>query len=765
MTESNSAAMLDASPVSAEEVRLAIASIATAMQTLAAAGLDTVVLPDGPLLVGDAKCTISQSEARFRHLINRMGGFVAELRGTGEILYLNEALINLFGLAGKEFVGLDFFAQLKQIQERPRIEVLGQAFLGQGELWDFRTALRGADGLVRTVVWNTAHVAGSNAASGRVCLLGLDITGQVMAEEELRVAAIAFESQEGMVVTDVNGTILRVNNAFTEITGYSAAEAIGKNPNMLKSGHHNAAFYIEMWDELLRNGSWQGELWNRRKSGEIYPEWMTITAAKAGDGSVAAYVGASLDITLRKEAAHQIERLAFYDPLTELANRRLLLDRLRQSLAASSRRNRHCAVMLIDLDNFKSLNDTLGHDVGDSLLIEVARRLITCVREGDTVARFGGDEFVVILEDLAGTDTAAVQAEAVAIKIQKRLSLDYMLALGKAGESSSMHSHHCTSSIGIALYSGGTHTPDDLIKSADLAMYRAKAAGRNTMRFFDPQMQANVIAHAAFESELRDAVAQNQFVLVYQPQVDTKNAIVSAESLVRWMHPVRGLVSPGDFIGLAEDTGLIIPLGSWVMRAACEQLVLWRKHPVLSTLSLAVNVSARQFHSSGFVEQVISILEHTGADPKRLKLELTESVLIENVDEIVVKMQTLKRLGISFSLDDFGTGYSSLAYLRRLPIDELKIDQSFVHDVLSDANDAAIARTVLALGQSLGLKVIAEGVETAEHREFLAASGCQFFQGYLFGRPLSAQDFVALSAFVPLQSASESAEPSDGRQV
>jgi diguanylate cyclase (GGDEF)-like protein len=434
------------------------------------------------------------------------------------------------------------------------------------------------------------------------------------------------------------------------------------------------------------------------------------------------------------------------DPLTELANRRLLFDRLGHSLAGRARRKGYSALMLIDLDNFKSLNDTLGHDVGDLLLIEVARRLVSCVREGDTVARFGGDEFVVILEDLEGTDTAAVQAESIALKIQNRLNQEYKLELGKLGGPSSMRNYYCTSSIGIVLFSDGPQCSEDLIKSADLAMYRAKSAGRNTLRFFDPQMQATVIARAALESDLRTAVARNQFVLFYQVQVNSENVVVSAETLVRWMHPRRGLVSPGDFIGLAEDIGLIIPLGKWVIHEACEQLVRWCTDPVMSGISLAVNVSARQFHSRDFVDQVISVLDRTGANPQQLKLELTESLLVTNLEEIVIKMNALKSLGISFSLDDFGTGYSSLAYLRSLPIDELKIDQSFVRDVLTDPNDAAIARTVLALGQSLGLEVIAEGVETAEHRDFLANNGCQLFQGYFFGRPMPSAELEALLA-------------------
>ncbi|MEI7614364.1 MAG: bifunctional diguanylate cyclase/phosphodiesterase, partial [Betaproteobacteria bacterium] len=378
------------------------------------------------------------------------------------------------------------------------------------------------------------------------------------------------------------------------------------------------------------------------------------------------------------------------------------------------------------------------------LLIEVARRLGLCVREADTVARFGGDEFVIILEYLDESALAVVQAEAVAIKILECLRQPYFLELHANLIASHQQNYFCTSSIGVTLFPNGDLSPDNLIKQADLAMYKAKAAGRNTIRFFDLEMQTAILLRMALEADLRQAIASQQFVLYYQIQVNASGAAIGAETLIRWQHPDRGVIQPGEFIHLAEETGLILQMGGWVLKAACLQLRQWADHPVMSSLVLAVNVSAHQFHSDDFVAQVIQVLAETGTNPVRLKLELTESLLIQNLEAVIIKMQALKKIGISFSLDDFGTGYSSLAYLKRLPFDQLKIDQSFVRDVLTDPNDAAIARTIVALGNSLGIEVIAEGVETEEHREFLALNGCLFFQGYLFGRPLPLIQFESL---------------------
>ncbi len=552
-------------------------------------------------------------------------------------------------------------------------------------------------------------------------------------QAELRVAATAFESQQGMLITDAQQTILRVNRAFTEITGYQATEVIGKNPRLLQSGHHDAAFYAAMWDSIQRHGLWQGEVWSRRRNGEMFPAWLLITAVKDDAGTVTHYVGTFADITARKQAQDEINQLAFYDPLTGLPNRRLLLDRLGQALASSARSGRQGALLFIDLDNFKDLNDNRGHHIGDLLLQEVGLRLGACTREGDTTARLGGDEFVVMLEDMSpSVAEAAAQARMVGEKVLFTLNQPYHLA-GFA--------HRSTPSIGITLFFGHQAPIDELLKRADLAMYQAKAAGRNTLRFFDPDMQAVACARAALESDLREAIQKNQFLLYYQAQVDRNNQPFGAEVLLRWQHPQRGMVSPGEFIGLAEESGLILPLGHWVLETACRQLTAWAGDARLAHLTISVNVSARQFRHPHFVDGVLAVLEHTKARPDRLKLELTESLLINDVEDIITKMVALKEIGVGFSLDDFGTGYSSLSYLKRLPLDQLKIDQSFVRDILTDPNDAAIAKMVIALAQSMGLSVIAEGVERHEQREFLARLGCHAYQGYLFGRPLPLADF------------------------
>ncbi len=567
------------------------------------------------------------------------------------------------------------------------------------------------------------------------------------AEEELRIAAATFESNDGMTITNADMVILRVNKAFTEITGYSAEEAVGQTPRLLSSGRHDAAFYAKMWGSIARTGSWQGEIWNRRKSSELYPEWLSITAVMDEAARVTHYVATFSDITSRKTAEGEIKSLAFYDPLTRLPNRRLLMDRLAQALAASSRYQRKGALLFIDLDNFKTINDTLGHDKGDLLLQQVAQRLSTCIGEGDTVARLGGDEFMVMLEDLSeSAREAATQAETVSEKIRLTLNQTYQLASLE---------HHSTPSIGVTLFGEQQEGIDEPMKRADLAMYQAKAAGRNLVRFFDPQMQAVVTARAALELGLREAIAKKQFLLYYQAQVVGERQLTGVEALVRWKHPERGMVSPAEFIPLAEETGLILPLGQWVLDTACTQLAKWAAQADLAHLTIAVNVSAHQFHQCDFVDQVLEALARTGANPHRLKLELTESMLVSNVEDVIVKMNALRAHGVGFSLDDFGTGYSSLSYLKRLPLDQLKIDQGFVRDILIDPNDAAIARMVVALANSMGLAVLAEGVETEAQRDFLAEQGCHAYQGYLFSRPLPLEEFEAFVKYPTCQTATD----------
>jgi diguanylate cyclase (GGDEF)-like protein/PAS domain S-box-containing protein len=562
-----------------------------------------------------------------------------------------------------------------------------------------------------------------------------DITQRKQTEAELRIAAAAFESHEAMVITDPDAVILRVNKTFTESTGYTAEEAVGHKMNLLKSGLHDAAFYTAMWECIMRTGIWQGEIWDRRKNGEIYPKWLTITAVTDTSGVITHFVGTHLDITERKAAEDEIKQLAFYDPLTRLPNRRLLLNLLEQAKATSARSGMYGAVMFIDLDNFKTLNDTLGHDKGDLLLQQVANRLSACVRECDTVARLGGDEFVIMLENLSKNPSeAAIQVGAVSEKILTMLNQPYQLAGIK---------HHSTPSIGITLFNDHGRNIDELLKQADIAMYQSKAAGRNTMHFFDQTMQTLLTERASLEADMYGGLKKKQFLLHYQPQVDDEGRITGAEALVRWQHSRRGLVPPTEFIPLAEETGLILPLGRWVLETACTQLATWATRRETAHLELAVNVSARQFRQTDFVDQVMTVLDHTGADPSKLKMELTESLLVSNVEDIIAKMSALKAKGVGFSLDDFGTGYSSLYYLKQLPLDQLKIDQGFIKDILIDLNDASIAKMIIALAESMSLSVIAEGVENEAQRDFLAHQGCHAYQGYLFSRPLTLEAFDA----------------------
>ena len=555
----------------------------------------------------------------------------------------------------------------------------------------------------------------------------------IKSDADLQIAARAFEAQVGVVVTDANAVILRVNQTFTETTGYSAEELIGQTPRLFKSGRHDADFYTSMWQSLKHDGVWEGEVWDRRKNGEIYPKWLNISAIKEKYGAITHYVGTQNDISDQKAAEAKILNLAFYDPLTKLPNRRLLLDRLHQALATSARTGHKGALLFIDLDDFKTLNDSLGHDAGDQLLQQVAQRLTSLLRESDTVARLGGDEFVVMLNDLsANFSDAATQAQTAGERILTALNQPYSLG---------SYQHHSTPSIGVALIGTRQDTVEDLLKRADIAMYQAKTAGRNTLRFFDPEMQAAVSARVEMYKDLREALLQKQFLLHYQPQLDKGGRTIGAEALLRWQHQQRGWVPPDTFMPLAEETGTILPLGQWVLETACAQLALWAAKPSLAHLTIAVNVSARQFYQPDFVDQVRKTLKATGANAQRLKIELTESSLVENLEDIIAKMTALKSIGVSFSMDDFGIGYSCLSYLKQMPLDQLKIDQSFVHNIITDQKDAAICRAIVALAQSLGLSIIAEGVETEIQKNFLASIGCDAYQGYFFSRPISIESF------------------------
>ncbi|MES2947654.1 MAG: EAL domain-containing protein [Pseudomonadota bacterium] len=555
-----------------------------------------------------------------------------------------------------------------------------------------------------------------------------DVTDRKQADEQVRIAATAFESHEGMFITDNNANILRVNQAFTRITGYSAEEAVGQTPRLLHSGRQGADFYGSMRKAIADQGCWQGEVWNRRKDGEVFPEWLTISAVRDETGSVTHYVSTFADISSRKVAENQIRNLAFFDPLTGLPNRRLFLDRLQAALSNKGAAPSKCALFFIDLDAFKILNDTQGHSQGDVMLRQVAERLNFCVRNDDTVARLGSDEFVVMLQNLP-TEAGAAEAEVkrVGEQILATLRQPYQLI---------QFTHHSSAGIGVTLFQpGDLLVVEDLLKRADLALHKAKSAGGDTLRFFDPEMQASMLARARLEADMRQGLLEQQFLLYYQPQVNQYGDLTGVEALVRWKHPVRGMVSPAEFIPLAEETRLVLPLGHWVLEAACQQLKQWSAQPYSADLTISVNVSALQFLGEQFVPDVLATLQRTGAPARRLKIELTESLLVNDVGGIIAKMHELKAHGVGFSLDDFGTGYSSLSYLKRLPLDQLKIDQSFLQEALTNSKDAAIVQATITLGNSLGMTVIAEGVETETQRLFLQARGCNHFQGYLFGRP------------------------------
>ena len=548
-----------------------------------------------------------------------------------------------------------------------------------------------------------------------------------------RQASLLDQARDAIIVRSVDHFILYWNKGAESLYGWSANEAVGTaRPEEL---YADLDAYHAATRAVLQHGEWNGELWQRRKDGYHIIVEARWTLVRDDEGRPHSVFSINTDVTQRKAAEDRIYQLAFFDPLTRLPNRQLLQDRIDQARSASARTRHFGVLMLLDLDNFKSINDTAGHETGDLLLQEVARRLQACVPVSATLARFGGDEFVILLEtSTTERRLAEEQARRIGDKVLRAFQQPYQL---------DSYEQHSSPSIGVTLFCGDDIRTEDLFKRAELAMYQAKASGRNTLRFFDPGMQAAASARAALEADFRRGLRQGEFLLYYQPQVDSEGRIAGTEALVRWHTASRGSVAPSQFIPLAEDTGLILHLGRWVLENACRQLAQWSKQPKTAGLTVAVNVSARQFHHPDFVAQVMEALEEAGADPHCLKLELTESLLVDDMEDAIAKMGTLKEFGLGFSLDDFGTGYSSLSYLKRLPLDQLKIDQSFVRDVLTDPNDAAIARTIVALGQTLGLAVIAEGVEVEAQRAFLAEHGCHAYQGYLFSQPLTAPQFEA----------------------
>ncbi len=579
----------------------------------------------------------------------------------------------------------------------------------------------------------------NNEVVGRVWSFR-DITEQKQAEAELRIAATAFESQQAMSITDANQLILKVNKAFTNVTGYAPEEVIGKTHALLNSGRQDAKFYNALQHELKQNGYWEGEIWNKRKNGETYPEWLSITTVSDADNRITNYVATFTDITKDKEAEQTIHNLAYYDPLTALPNRRLLWERLKHNISVGRRDGKQLALLMLDLDRFKAVNDSMGHLAGDELLQQVATRIKEKLRDVDMVARLGGDEFVVLLEDISHPEDAGRIAE----NIVADLSKPFQLLKVSASHPELSRNVRIGASIGISLFPEHGDRPETLLDNADIALYRAKDEGRGCFAYFSEEFTLIARERIALETRLRHAIEHGKLCVYYQAQIDISSSlIVGAEALVRWQDPTEGLILPASFIPIAEETGLIVEIGAWVLRETCRQGRLWLDAG-LPPITLAVNVSPHQFRRSDISALVAEVLHETGFLPELLELELTESGLMENEEKAVDVLNNLRAQGVRLAIDDFGTGYSSLSYLKRFPLDVLKIDKSFIDDIPSVQDDMEITATIVAMGHILGFKVLAEGVETLEQLAFLKDKGCDSYQGFIRSKPLPAEEFARL---------------------
>jgi diguanylate cyclase (GGDEF)-like protein/PAS domain S-box-containing protein len=592
----------------------------------------------------------------------------------------------------------------------------------------YEAKVRAADGEERDVVFHKATFAGHGGSIGGLVGVILDITEMKRAGERLQLAASVFEhSQQGIAITDENVAIIDVNAAFTAITGYSRAEVLGRNPGFLKSGHQSPDFYAAMWQAIARDGHWQGELWNRRKDGGVYAQLLTISAVCDENGRVRHYVGVFSDITLLKEHQSRLEKIAHYDALTGIPNRVLLGDRMRQAIAQTARTGRLMAICYLDLDGFKPVNDNWGHEAGDALLVEMARRLGECLRGGDTVARLGGDEFVLLLLGLERIE----EAEIALRRILDAIAQPFTVARNPVALSAS---------IGVTLYPHDDGDSDTLLRHADQAMYIAKQEGKNRYHLFDPEHDRRTKAHLEAFARIEAALPNREFELYYQPKVNMREgSVVGAEALIRWRHPERGLLSPAEFLPVVENTDVIVRIGDWVIDAALAQMEQWREQGV--DLTVSVNIAARHLAREDFIARLAGhFAAHPQVPPSRLELEVLETAAIEDVAHVSAVIDAARDMGVSFALDDFGTGYSSLTYFKRLPASTLKIDQSFVRDMLHDAEDMAIVEGVISLTEVFRRNVIAEGVETIEHGVMLLNLGCELAQGYGIARPMPAAE-------------------------
>ena len=687
--------------------------------------------------------SLLEAEFQYRSIFENSIIGIFQTTPNGKYLIVNSALARMYGYPSP----YDLMHALNNIQQQLYVlPIQRQKFIDamttHGSVSNFESQVYKKDG---NVIWISENARMVHDAKGEFLYYEgtvQDVTEQRLVKEALQLSEHSalqslkeLEHQKYVLdmhsivsITNVDGLITHVNDKFCQISGYSRNELIGKNHEILNSGHHPKGYFKEMYLNLMSGEPWSGEVCNRAKNDNLYWVESTVVPFMGVDEKPQSYISIGTNITKSKEAEVNSYYLAFYDYLTNLPNRRLFTDRLNQAVIANKRTKRNSALLFLDLDNFKIINDTQGHDVGDILLQQVSGRLSECVREGDTVARIGGDEFVLLLENLCeNTLEAAAQVELIGEKIISALNEPYQIGLNKC---------YSTSSIGVVMFGNQGEAEVDLLKNADIAMYQAKKAGRNRLSFFDPNMQDVINRRVDLERELLTALETRQFKLHYQVQVNQNGHALGAEALIRWIHPQQGLISPMHFIPLAEETGHIYAIGQWVLDMACQQLKSWQASTLTKKLVLSVNVSAKQFWQTDFVTKVQQTILRHNINPALLKLELTESLLVEDIKNVIATMNALQETGIKLSLDDFGTGYSSLQYLKALPLNQLKIDQSFVRDIATGYRDRAIVLTIITMANSLGLEVIAEGVETSEQRDFLYNNGCSMYQGYFFSKPL-----------------------------
>ncbi|NOR71841.1 MAG: EAL domain-containing protein [Methylomarinum sp.] len=673
------------------------------------------------------------SEFQFRKLVQTQSAIVWRYDLISECMtFVSNEAEKLLGYPNEYWFEKGFW--LNHIYEDDREQALFHALKAvknqQKYYFEYRMIAKSGQ-----LVWvkDIVNVVIENGRATELVGVMIDISSEKKAEQQTRLAATTFETLEGITITDANAVVLKVNKAFSNITGYSEEESVGKHMSFLKSGHQDTAFYTDMWQQLIDTGKFEGEIWNRRKNGEIFPEWITITAVKDNNDVVTNYVGIFSDITAKKASEDEIRNLAFYDSLTNLPNRRLLLDRLQHEIIDAKRHHHFGAIVFLDLDCFKILNDSLGHHIGDELLIQVAKRLKSVLRDEDTACRLGGDEFVILLPAQGkSAEEAADKSINVAEKVRVLINKPYILQDNEQTFSTS---------IGVTIFPTDSEKASYILQQADTAMYLSKDSGKNRISFYHASMQEAADKRLLLENELRLAIKTQQFVLFYQPQVDESGHVMSAEALIRWLHPEKGYISPADFIPVAEETSLILPIGDWVLNEVCRQIKEWQSSEF--TLGhIAINVSARQFKQHNFVDLVCRAITENNISADKLILELTESIVADDINDTIQKMNALKERGIKISIDDFGTGYSSLSYLKQLPIDQLKIDQSFVRDIGVDVENEVIVETIINMANSLKLNVIAEGVETEEQALFLKEKGCNTFQGYYFGRPMPDDEFI-----------------------